>query len=64
MTQRKLPYNRDYDNYLNSDVWKCDRSPTGAHEWHGSTTELTCVHCNEIEILPVITYSKGRVVKE
>ena len=47
--------------YLVSGVWKCEKSPTGAHHWYGKdNTELfTCIWCGEEKELP-ITYQLNK----
>ncbi len=39
--------------YYKSGVWKCEKSPTGAHESHetdtvGTTSIYQCIHCGYI----------------
>ncbi len=36
--------------YLESDVWKCPKSPTGAHHWRGTVLLMKCIHCGEERI--------------
>jgi hypothetical protein len=35
--------------YLTSDRWKCDKSPSGAHYWIIHSYEMTCKFCSEIK---------------
>jgi hypothetical protein len=32
--------------YVASGVWKCDKSPSGAHHWIIDRTLMTCRYCN------------------
>ncbi len=43
-----LPNNKSYEEYLASGVWKCDKSPTGAHYWReyiGKDSERGIFYC-------------------
>ena len=50
-----------YKEYLVSDVWKCDKSPSGAHYWkelqHGRysihTEMFVCQHCGSAKRFPI-----------
>jgi hypothetical protein len=33
--------------YLNSERWKCDKSPSGAHHWIISQGQMNCKYCCE-----------------
>jgi hypothetical protein len=46
------PMDRDY---VDSGNWKCGKSPTGAHHWVISQSEMTCKHCTETRqvVLPI-----------
>ena len=37
----------EYENYLNSDVWKCKKSPTGAHYWIVGADKMRCQYCKK-----------------
>jgi hypothetical protein len=32
--------------YITSDRWKCEKSPSGAHYWIIYSYEMTCKYCN------------------
>lgn len=36
-----------HNEYIKSERWKCDKSPTGAHYWIGNHFMLKCKYCNE-----------------
>jgi len=40
---------RGTEIYVDSNSWKCDKSPTGAHLWieDMSTASKTCEHCDK-----------------
>ncbi len=50
MNERKVSA---YQNYLDSEVWKCKKSPTGAHHWVETKTledgqrRFQCKHCSK-----------------
>ena len=44
--------------YVESGVWKCDKSPTGAHHWEELTSDNTrglfyCIHCYDVKKFPI-----------
>lgn len=46
-----------YDDYVNGDSWKCEKSPTKAHYWQEGTREdgtsvFICKHCTEARKMP------------
>ena len=48
---------RSFDNYLKSGLWKCDKSPIGAHHWiaetyKGGYGEFKCKWCLEVRWFP------------
>ena len=43
-TQRN---DRTHQAYMESNVWKCPKSPTGAHHWRGTVLLMKCIHCGE-----------------
>lgn len=52
--------NLTYEEYVKSGVWKCDKSPTGAHHWVElkETTKLAkegyfvCIYCHDVKKFP------------
>lgn len=57
------PYiSAEYRAYLNSDVWKCAESPTGAHHWveirkYMVKSLFLCIHCKDAKEFPTV-YSR------
>lgn len=50
--------NNQHQQYLASGVWKCDKSPTGAHHWigmdkDGPTGDFYCKYCLDTKRLPI-----------
>ena len=45
-----MPYikDRNFKQYLESESWKCDKSPSGAHHWIIGGLEQTCKFCGEV----------------
>jgi hypothetical protein len=39
----KVSENREY---IESNRWKCDKSPNGAHYWIIYTQQMTCKYCS------------------
>ena len=53
----KHQYWMTHEEYLKSDVWKCDKSPTGAHHWReiekgGSAILFLCKWCLDVKEFP------------
>ena len=42
-----------FKKYLESDVWKCRKSPTGAHHWIVTESKERCKYCHKIKIVEV-----------
>lgn len=50
----------NWKEYLASDVWKCDKSPTGAHHWVAMEQSMElkakgyfrCKHCGDVKQFP------------
>ena len=40
-----------YDQYIAGQSWKCEKSPTGAHNWLVVTGKQTCKHCGMVKII-------------
>jgi hypothetical protein len=34
-----------YNQYLSGNSWKCEKSPTGAHNFSGDNNKITCKYC-------------------
>lgn len=46
------------DGYLRSGVWKCSKSPTGAHYWREIRNSkpkglFYCIHCKDVKRFPI-----------
>ncbi len=39
----KISENREY---IESDRWRCNKSPSGAHHWIIHSQEMTCKYCD------------------
>lgn len=52
VSQREM-WDRAHQRYLESGVWKCSLSPTGAHHWIGDEVSLTCKYCKKVTEAPV-----------
>ncbi len=44
----------NYDEYVKSGVWKCEKSPTGAHFWtvgpgEHDQTRMHCTYCGKVK---------------
>ena len=46
-------WEREHKRYLESGVWRCSLSPTGAHYWVGDEVSLTCKYCEKTTAAPV-----------
>jgi hypothetical protein len=44
----------DNKEYISSDRWKCEKSPTGAHHWIVHTYEATCKYCDQSKSTNII----------
>ncbi len=52
--------------YIESKMWKCDESPTGAHYWL-LNDHMFCIHCKETKEIPepiTVHQAKGRAMVE
>lgn len=45
MGQRSMKVSKDQE-FVASDRWKCDRSPSGAHYWLIQSGQMTCKYCD------------------
>ncbi len=36
----------DNQEYITSERWKCEKSPSGAHHWIIDCGQMTCTYCN------------------
>ncbi len=45
MVQRPIKVS-DNKEFITSDRWKCDKSPSGAHYWLVQCYQMTCKYCN------------------
>ena len=48
----------DFRNYIANGLWKCDKSPTGAHYWieverDGCYGLFDCKYCHESRLFPI-----------
>ena len=43
---------KGHREYIESGIWKCSQSPTGAHHWTGDEQTLTCKHCLKTQEAP------------
>ena len=56
----------EYARYLRSGVWKCDKSPTGAHHWIEVKADgvaagtFVCKHCWDNRRFPLSLGPYGR----
>jgi len=46
------PNTFSYNEYLESDCWKCDSSLISSHHWVGDATTLTCKFCGKTKGVP------------
>jgi hypothetical protein len=44
MVQRSVRISEDKE-FITSERWKCDKSPSGAHYWMIHGYEMTCKYC-------------------
>lgn len=55
--------------YIESGVWKCDKSPTGAHHWVEIQSDHTkglfyCIHCFDVKKFPLTLEEASRVTRK
>ena len=57
---------KEYARYIRSGVWRCDKSPTGAHHWIDAKVEgaksgtFVCKYCWEIKVFPLSFYGNKK----
>jgi hypothetical protein len=42
--------------FIASDRWKCEKSPSGAHYWMIDHRQMTCKHCSSIKQIESLGY--------
>jgi hypothetical protein len=45
MAQRSVKISENKE-FIDSERWKCSKSPTGAHHWMICSDQMTCKYCN------------------
>lgn len=50
----------DNKEFISSNRWKCEKSPSGAHHWMILSYEMTCKYCNDrksVNTIPPIDHN-------